>query len=209
MPGCRACSSRRASTCSLARANPSSAAPARARMPHSISAISRSCGPPPAGPPNAAALTAVPGTSIPVPSQATTRSPNANAPGAPAAASGPRSRSNSSSNGFEPSRCRARHSAAADGTPSPARCRTPCVSDRITDRYPGGPALSSPLNRHKPSTKYTTARAGSSRARFSRHPARSTTSSTSRGPISQVRTPRPGTPRPAGTPAEPGAGMTH
>ena len=55
--------------------------------------------------------------------------------------------------------------------------------------------LSAPLNRHNPSTKYTTVRAGSSRRRFSRHPARSITSSTMPGLISPVSTPaRPGTP---------------
>jgi hypothetical protein len=179
-------------------------------VPHSISASSRSCGPPPAGPPNSPAFSAVPGTSIPVPSQATTRSPNANTPAAPAAATGPRSRSNSSSNGFEPSRRRALHSADRDGTGSPARCRTPCVSDRITDRYPGGPMLSAPLNKHRPSTKYTTTRAGSSRTRFSRHPARSTASSTSCGPISPVSTPRPAGKRPApAPPAQHDTGMAH
>ena len=150
----------------------------------------------------------MPGTSIPVPSQATTRSPNANVPAAPAAASGPRSWSNSSSNGLDPSRCRALHSAGRDGTAIPARCRTPCVSDRITDRYPGGPMLSSLDSRHNPSTKYTTARAGSSRTRFSRHPASPVTSSTSSGLISPVSTPSPGryrqSPQAGGTP-----GMAH
>ena len=51
--------------------------------------------------------------------------------------------------------------------------------------------LSAPLNRHSPSTKYTTARAGNSRRRFSRHPARSITSSTRPGLISLVSTPSP------------------
>ena len=51
--------------------------------------------------------------------------------------------------------------------------------------------LSAPLNRHSPSTKYTTVRAGSSQRRFSRHPARSITSSTKPGLISPVSTPSP------------------
>ncbi len=112
---------------------------------------------------------------MPVPSQATSRSPNANAPGVPAAASAPRRRPNSSSSGLAPSRCLALVSAELVGSATPSRCRSPLVSQRITDRYPGGPTLSAPLNRHSPSTKYTTVRAGSSRRRFSRHPASSIT----------------------------------
>jgi hypothetical protein len=162
-------------------------------VPHSISVITRSIGPPPAGPPNAAVFAAVAGTSIPVPSHATTRSPNANTPAVPAPARGPRNRSNNTSSGLAPSRCRARHNADRDATLSPASCRTPCISDRHTDRYPGGPMLSSPDSKHNPSTKYTTATAGSNRTRFSRHPAASVTSSTSPGLISPDNTPSPGT----------------
>jgi hypothetical protein len=36
----------------------------------------------------------------------------------------------------------------------------------VSDRLPGGAALSAPLNKHNPSTKYTTACAGGSRRRF-------------------------------------------
>jgi hypothetical protein len=76
------------------------------------------------------------------------------------------------------------------GSASPCRCRSPFVSHRITDRYPGGAQLSAPLNKHSPSTKYTTATAGSSRCRFSRQPDSSITSSTSSGVISTVKIPR-------------------
>ena len=51
--------------------------------------------------------------------------------------------------------------------------------------------LSAPLNRHSPSTKYTTVRAGSSPRRFSRHPASPMTSSTMPGLISPVSIPSP------------------
>ncbi len=50
--------------------------------------------------------------------------------------------------------------------------------------------LSAPLNRHSPSTKYTTVAAGSRRRRRSRRPAASTTASTGSGLISRVSTPR-------------------
>ncbi len=163
-------------------------------VPHSVSATSRSCGPPPWVTPNSRALAGVSAASSPVPSQATSRSPNANAPGVPGAASGPRHKPNSSSKGRCPSRCRALVSAELVGSTTPGRSRSPLVSHRITDRYPGGPMLSAPLNRHNPSTKYITVRAGSRRRRFSRHPASSITRSTSSGPISPVSTPSPTTP---------------
>lgn len=91
-----------------------------ARVPHSVSASSRSCGRrPPRGTPNAAALPALGAASSVVPSQAVSRRPNANADGIPAVASGPRHRSNSSSNGLEPSRSRPLSSAAAEGSTVP------------------------------------------------------------------------------------------
>jgi Phage integrase, N-terminal SAM-like domain len=46
----------------------------------------------------------------------------------------PRRRSKSSSSGLAPSRCRALVSAGLVGSARPCRCRTPFVSQRITDR---------------------------------------------------------------------------
>jgi hypothetical protein len=128
-----------------------------ARVPHSMMASSRSWGwgaspLPPGCRPSAARFAAEAGTPASVASQAASRSPNARAPGSPAA-SGPRSLSKSSSKNIEPSLLRALHSAAADGTASPVRCRTPCDSDRITDRYPAGAPAPSEASRHIPSTK--------------------------------------------------------
>ena len=84
--------------------------------------------------PNAASLSGGSATSSPVPSQATSRKPNANAPGALAAANAPRVWANSSRNGSGPRRLRALVSAGLVGTPCPCRCRNPLVSHRITDR---------------------------------------------------------------------------
>ena len=89
-------------------------------VPHSMSASSLTCGLPPWVTPNSRAFSGVSAASIPVPSQATSRSPNANAPAVSPPASGPRRRSNSSSSGLEPSLCRALVSAELVGSASPA-----------------------------------------------------------------------------------------
>lgn len=176
---------------------PANTASITACVPHSNNASSRSCGLPPVPTrPNASWFAGVSATSSPVPSQATSRRPNANVPGVPAAASGPFLWANSSRSGSAPRRRRALVNAGLDGTTHPCRWRNPLVSHRITDRYPGGPMLSAPLNRHNANTKYTTDRAGNNRERRSIRPAAATTRSTSSGPISAVRTPsRTGNPR--------------
>ena len=84
--------------------------------------------------PKAASLSTVSATSSPVPSQATRRSPNANAPGVLAVANAPRVWANSSRNGSAPRRRRALVNAGLVGTTPPCRCRNPLVSQRITDR---------------------------------------------------------------------------
>ena len=93
-------------------------APTRASIeecvPVSVSVTTRAWGnpdgwpPAAAGPPNAARLTGVSGTSSRKPSTAATRIPRQNAPSRPAGATGPASRRNTASITPAPSRCRAR-----------------------------------------------------------------------------------------------------
>ncbi|GAA0905493.1 hypothetical protein GCM10009574_096990 [Streptomyces asiaticus] len=95
---------------------------------------------------------------------------------------------NSTRNGSQPSRCRARNSDDFAGTcqsPSKPWPRRPSTRCRITSRYGAGE------NNASPSTKYTTSRAGSSRLRCSPHPQAATTRSTNPGGYTQVNSPRP------------------
>lgn len=66
----------------------------------------------------------------------------------------PRRRSNSACSGFSPGHVRAFVNAELVGrrwTHAPGGYRSLSVGVRNTDRYPGGPALSELLNRHKAS----------------------------------------------------------
>src|SRR5512135_3020366 len=156
-----------------------------ARVPHSASASSRTCGNAPRslrpsaplvdGPPNRSQFAPVSWQSSVVPSSDTSRSPRQNAPAMPGRASSPAAFSNSSRSGAGPSRARALDNASSDGTatvtPRSAQASTPAIF-RITRPAPIS------MNKARAREKYTVSHAGSSRLRRSRAPAASTASST-------------------------------
>src|SRR5680860_442846 len=121
-------------------------APKTAWVPHSANATIRSLGnaaPSPRaepGRPNAASLSAVSGTSTPVPSIDTSRRPNMNAPGVASDANGTQPRSNNNLNGSGPIRVRAWVIAGWDGTVhdvfQPDSHDKPSTRLRITSSYP-------------------------------------------------------------------------
>ena len=121
-----------------------------------------------------------------MPSSDTSRSPRHHAPGAPAGATNPATRQNSSRSGSAPSRDRALDSASSDGTatatPRSAQASTP-ASLRITLAAPRS------MNNASASVKYSVSHAGIIRLRCSRFPAASMTSSTSSRGNARARTP--------------------
>jgi hypothetical protein len=117
VPGRSAASRARAWTCSESRPNTASMT---AWVPTSISIVNRTFGnaPAPLRFPermNAAVLAALSAVSSMVPSQATSRSPNRNAPRVSAVARVPRTRANRAANGASPIRRRAWASPDDDG----------------------------------------------------------------------------------------------
>lgn len=104
----------------------------------------------PAGPrplpgrPKAASLASLSATSQQVPSTASSRKPRQNAPGVASVAIGLAVVANSTRNGSQPSRCRARNSEDFAGTcqpPSSPWPRSPSTRCRITSRYGAGGRL--------------------------------------------------------------------
>ena len=204
IPGRRQASSPRASAVSplpLPLTGPA-AAPSSARVPHATSAISLAWGNwapgsrsraagcllPAPGRPNAAALAGLSGTASEVPSHAVTSSPPRCDHGAVPGDSGEHSRRNTDSRGFSPTRRRAMVSAVDDGNAQPAApsaASSPAAIDRMTCPY------ASPLNRHRPSVKYTASRAGSDLSRISHASPSPTASSTSPGGTTNDKTPSP------------------